>query len=158
MIDPRVRFMLAAIRLAQDNVRRNSGGPFGCVIVKGGKIISRARNSVTKHHDPTAHAEIIAIRKACRKLKTFQLQECELYCSCEPCPMCLGAIYWARPSRVFYATTREDAAAAGFDDDFIYHEILIAHESRKIRFTRLEVKSALSVFDEWKQKADKISY
>jgi len=150
--------MRVALRLAMRSLQKNSGGPFGCVIVKEGKIISRGSNSVTKLHDPTAHAEVMAIRRACRKLKTFQLTGCEIYCSCEPCPMCLGAIYWARPSKVYYAATRKDAAAAGFDDDFIYHEILIDPASRKILFEQIEVKDALGVFGKWDQLPDKIHY
>lgn len=119
MRDARKKFMRAAIRLARKGMNKNSGGPFGCVIVKDGKVIARAHNAVTDLNDPTAHAEVVAIRKACKKLKTFQLTGCEIYASCEPCPMCFGAIYWARPDKVFFAATREDAAQAGFDDDFI---------------------------------------
>src|SRR5690349_9812198 len=121
MKDQRKKFMRAAIRLAERGMKKNAG-PFGCVIVKDGKIIARANNSVIHQNDPTAHAEVVAIRKACKKLKTFQLDGCEIYASCEPCPMCLGAIYWARPSHVFFSATKFDAANAGFDDAFIYHE------------------------------------
>jgi guanine deaminase len=158
MKDYREKFIQAALRMAQRSLKKNSGGPFGCVIVKDGKIISRGNNSVTTRHDPTAHAEIMAIRRACRKLKTFQLTGCEIYCSCEPCPMCLGAIYWARPSKVYYAATRKDAAAAGFDDDFIYHEILIDAATRKIPFEQFVVKDMLAVFGKWDKIPDKIHY
>jgi tRNA(Arg) A34 adenosine deaminase TadA len=139
-------------------MRRNTGGPFGCVIVKDGKVIARASNSVTRQCDPTAHAEVVAIRKACRKLKTFQLDDCELYCSCEPCPMCLSAIYWARPSKVYYAATRTDAAFAGFDDDLIYHEMLRDPAERKIPFERMIETDALALLAKWKEKPDKINY
>lgn len=158
MKDPRKKFIRTAIRLAYRSMRKNTGGPFGCVMVKDGKIIARGANSVTNHHDPTAHAEVVAIRKACRKLKTFQLNGCEMYCSCEPCPMCLGAIYWARPAKVYYASTRKDAASAGFDDDFIYHEILVDHSARKIPFEKLEEPDAITVFAKWNAKPDKIHY
>ncbi len=158
MRDARKKFMRAAIRLARKGMNKNSGGPFGCVIVKDGKVIARAHNAVTDLNDPTAHAEVVAIRKACKKLKTFQLTGCEIYASCEPCPMCFGAIYWARPDKVFFAATREDAAQAGFDDDFIYHEIDLAHAARKIPFEAMQSKEAVTVFDEWKTKPDKSVY
>ena len=119
------KFMREAIRLAVENVKQGTGGPFGAVVVKEGKIIAACANTVTPDCDPTAHAEVNAIREACRKLDTFQLGGCEIYASCEPCPMCLGAIYWARPSRVYYASTKEDAALAGFDDSLIYKEIAL---------------------------------
>lgn len=150
--------MLAAIRLAKTGMKKNAGGPFGCVIVKDGKIIARAHNAVTSLNDPTAHAEVVAIRKACKKLQRFELTGCELYASCEPCPMCFGAIYWARPQKVFFASTRVDAAVAGFDDDFIYHEIDLTHSARKIPFERLEIPGAIATFEEWKLKPDKFPY
>jgi guanine deaminase len=152
------KFMKAAIRLANRSMARNNGGPFGCVIVKEGRIIARGSNSVTKQNDPTAHAEVVAIRKACRKLKTFQLGGCEIYCSCEPCPMCLSAIYWARLSKVYYAATRMDAAFAGFDDDLIYHEILREPSDRKIPFERIIETKALMLLEKWKEQPDKIHY
>ncbi len=158
MKDLQHKFMRAAIRLANRSMRNSTGGPFGCVVVKNGKIIARGNNSVTRHHDPTAHAEVVAIRKACRKLKSFQLDGCELYCSCEPCPMCLGAIYWARPARVYYACTRQDAAVVGFDDEFIYREIVLDQSQRRIPFIRMVESDALGVFEEWNLKDDKCSY
>jgi guanine deaminase len=158
MKDNKEKFIRAALRMAERSLQKNSGGPFGCVIVKEGKILSRGNNSVTDRRDPTAHAEVMAIRRACRKLNSFQLTGCEMYCSCEPCPMCLGAIYWARPSKVYFAATRKDAAAAGFDDDFIYHEILTEHMSRKIPFEQIFVKDALAVFGKWDQIPGKIHY
>ncbi|HNL82672.1 MAG TPA: nucleoside deaminase, partial [Chitinophagaceae bacterium] len=117
----RLEFMKEAIKLSENGMKNNDGGPFGCVIVKDGKIIGRGWNKVTGTNDPTAHAEVTAIRDACKNLGTFQLDGCEIYTSCEPCPMCMGAIYWARPSKVFYANTRQDAANIGFDDSMIYH-------------------------------------
>jgi len=156
--DPHQEFMHEAIRLAHTNLKKNAGGPFGCVIVKDGKILARGSNSVTNLNDPTAHAEVVAIRKACKKLKTFQLNGCDLYCSCEPCPMCLGAIYWSRPSKVYFAASRKDAATAGFDDDFIYHEILIDLSVRKIPFEKLDDKEAIALFAKWNEKADKTRY
>ena len=128
------KFMREAIRLAVENVKQGTGGPFGAVVVKEGKIIAACANTVTPDCDPTAHAEVNAIREACRELDTFQLGGCEIYASCEPCPMCLGAIYWARPSRVYYASTKEDAALAGFDDSLIYKEIALPEADRSIPF------------------------
>ena len=152
-----MRFMHEAIRLAITSVRRN-GGPFGAVIVCDGRIVGRGANRVTARNDPTAHAEIVAIRDACRRLHTFQLDGCELYASCEPCPMCLAAIYWARVKRVFYAGTRKDAANAGFDDDFIYRELAQPPGARKFRMCQLMRDEALKAFVEWKEKADRIRY
>src|SRR6266850_1229610 len=126
------KFMREAIRISLAKMRTNCGGPFGAVVVRHGKIVGRGWNQVTSTNDPTAHAEVTAIRDACRRLKTFQLDDCELYTSCEPCPMCLAAIYWARVPRVYYANTRADAAAIGFDDDFIYQQIPLAPGDRKI--------------------------
>ena len=150
--------MRAAIRLAREKMRRNNGGPFGAVIVRRGKIVGRGWNRVTSTNDPTAHAEIMAIREACRRLKTFRLDDCELYASCEPCPMCLSAIYWARIGKIFYANTRRDAAAVGFDDDSIYREVARPVSRRKIRVKQLLRRDALNVFAEWKRKPDKVRY
>ena len=130
-------FLKRAIQLAEEGMDKGQGGPFGAVIVKDGEIIAEANNKVTASNDPTAHAEVVAIRKACEKLQDFQLENCILYTSCEPCPMCLGAIYWARPKKVYYALTREDAAKIGFDDQFIYDEIALKMDDRKIPFENL---------------------
>ena len=151
-------FMERAIELGYSGMENNHGGPFGCVIVKNGAIIAEGNNRVTSDNDPTAHAEIVAIRNACKSLNDFQLDSCEIYTSCEPCPMCLGAIYWTRIERVFYAATREDAADAGFDDDFIYKELNLSPDERKIPMTRTERSSAVRLFETWKQKDDKIGY
>jgi tRNA(Arg) A34 adenosine deaminase TadA len=151
-------FMRRAIELAQIGIDSHAGGPFGAVIVKDGKIIAEAHNEVTSTNDPTAHAEVIAIRKACKELNTFQLDDCTLYTSCEPCPMCLGAIYWARPKQVFFAGDREDAAAVEFDDQFIYNELEKAIEKREIPFLRLLREEVIPVFNNWKNKADKMEY
>ena len=150
--------MREAIRLSREKSRENSGGPFGAVVVRKGKIISRGWNQVASQNDPTAHAEVTAIRAACKKLKTFQLNDCELYTSCEPCPMCLAAIYWARVSKVFYAGTRRDAAKIQFDDDLIYREMAQPVARRKIPMKQLLRPEALKVFAEWKNKPDKIRY
>jgi tRNA(Arg) A34 adenosine deaminase TadA len=137
---------------------RNCGGPFGAVVVQKGKIIGRGWNCVTSANDPTAHAEISAIREACKKLKTFRLDDCELYASCEPCPMCLAAIYWARFKTIYYANTRKDAAAIQFDDDLIYREVALPVSRRKIPMKQLMRDEALKVFAEWKSKPDKVRY
>ena len=150
--------MRAAIKLAEKGVDSNSGGPFGAVIVKDDVIIGEGFNSVTSLNDPTAHAEIIAIREACKKLKSFQLDDCVIYTSCEPCPMCLGAIYWARPKKVFYAGNRNDAAKFNFDDQFIYDELGQNMEDRQIKFENLIRDEALTVFEKWKNKTDKTEY
>ncbi len=152
------KFIQRAIELARYGMDKNEGGPFGCVIVKNGNIIAEGNNRVISKNDPTAHAEIVAIRKACKELGSFQLTGCEIYTSCEPCPMCLGAIYWARPSRIYYAATREDAAKAGFDDEFIYKEIVIPPGDRKIPMKQLERSSAKNLFSEWIKKDNKTSY
>ena len=152
------KFMQEAIELSVNNVKSGKGGPFGAVVVKDGKIIARAANSVTSSNDPTAHAEVNAIREACKVLNTYQLNGCEIYTSCEPCPMCLGAIYWARPDKVYYANTKLDAAAINFDDDFIYQEIAKPLDKREMKFIQLSREEALSAFDEWKKKTDKIEY
>ncbi len=150
--------MLRAIRLAQDGIDKHAGGPFGAVITKDGEIVGEGYNQVTSTNDPTAHAEIMAIRDACQKLNAFQLDGCTLYTSCEPCPMCLGAIYWARPAQVFYAATREDAANAGFDDQFIYEEIAKNLEDRQMKLVNLMRPEGLIVFENWQGKADKTDY
>ena len=152
------QFMLHAIELSRRNVRANLGGPFAALVVRNGEILAEGVNLVTSTNDPTAHAEIVAIRRACEKLGCFQLHGCDIYATCEPCPMCFGAIYWARPSRLFYANLREDAAVIGFDDSFIYGEIDRPFEERKIPMIPLLREKALEVFDEWRRKADKIRY
>jgi guanine deaminase len=150
-------FLKQAIDLAVENVRRN-GGPFAALVVKDGIVISTGTNQVTRANDPTAHAEIVAIREACRVLGDFQLAGCDIYTSCEPCPMCLGAIYWARPARVFYAATHQDAAAAGFDDGFIYKEISVAPGERAIPMVRGADQHATRPFEEWAARAGKVAY
>ena len=150
--------MREAIRLSLSKMRANYGGPFGAVVVRHGKIVGRGWNQVTSTNDPTAHAEVTAIRDACKKLKTFQLDDCELYTSCEPCPMCLSAIYWARFKKVYYANTRKDAAKIDFDDDLIYREVPKPISKRLIPMKQLLHGEALAVFAEWKSKADKVSY
>lgn len=152
------KFMKMAIRLSLQKMRGNCGGPFGAVIVRDGKIVGRGWNRVTSSNDPTAHAEVTAIREACRHLKTFQLDDCEIYTSCEPCPMCLSAIYWARLRKIYYANTRKDAAAIEFDDDFLYREITLPVSRRKIPMKQLLHREALKVFAEWNKKPDKIPY
>jgi guanine deaminase len=152
------KFMNEAIALSQNGVRNNEGGPFGCVIVKGDTVIGRGNNRVTSSNDPTAHAEVVAIRDACTTLGTFQLDDCEVYTTCEPCPMCLGAIYWARPKVIYYANKREDAAGIGFDDSMIYEEFGIDLDKRKIPIINLGRELALKVFEEWQDKEDKIKY
>ncbi len=151
-------FMRKAIDLAIDNVRSGQGGPFGAVVVRQGKILAEGTNRVTSLNDPTAHAEVVAIREACRILGSFELAGCEIYASCEPCPMCLGAIYWARLVRVYFAGTRKDAAEAGFDDEFVYQQIQLPIAARKIPMIRLMREQALEAFEEWKRKPDKIPY
>ena len=142
-------FMELAIELAMKNVRSGTGGPFGAVVVKGGAVIAAEANCVTTTNDPTAHAEVMAIRKACQALGSFQLEGCEIYTSCEPCPMCLGAIYWARPAAVYYANTRAQAAEAGFDDAFIYDEVSLAPEHRTLAMKQLPLPAAQEHFDAW---------
>lgn len=157
-MDERKIFMEEAIKLAVDNVKSGKGGPFGAVIVKNGEIIARGANHVTTTNDPTAHAEVVAIREACKKLNSFQLEGCEIYASCEPCPMCLGAIYWARPSKLFFAATKDDAAKAGFDDSFIYKEIPLPTQDRSIPTENLISVSSADPFISWKSKTDKTEY
>ena len=150
-------FMRRAIELSIQNIKDN-GGPFGCVIVKKNKIIAEGINRVTFNNDPTAHAEIIAIRYACEKLNTFNLEECELYTSCEPCPMCLSAIYWSHINKIYYGNSRLDAAKIGFDDDFIYNELNKKLSSRKIPMKQINQSEAKKAFFDWEEKIDKIEY
>ncbi len=152
------QFMQKAIALSQENVHSGKGGPFGAIIVKEGKIIAQGQNQVTSTNDPTAHAEIVAIREACRILETFQLSGCELYTSCEPCPMCLGAIYWARLDKVYYANTKVDAAQIGFDDQFIYEELKLPLTQRHLPMIQLMPQEASIAFQGWVEKTDKVEY
>jgi guanine deaminase len=151
-------FMRRAIALGMENVRTGSGGPFAAVIVKEGRVVAEGVNRVTSTNDPTAHAEVVAIREACRKLGDFQLSGCDLYTTCEPCPMCLGAIYWARPARVFYACVAADAAAVGFDDAFIYEELNRAHTERRVPMQQLLREESLAIFSLWQQQEKKTLY
>lgn len=152
------KFMAEAIALSRNGINNNEGGPFGCVIVKGDEIVGRGNNKVTCSNDPTAHAEVVAIRDACKNLNSFQLTGCEIYTSCEPCPMCLGAIYWARPKVVYFANNRQDAADIGFDDSMIYDEMNADLNSRKIPIIPVGREAALKVFEEWREKGDKELY
>lgn len=151
-------YMAAALSIAQNNMRARKGGPFGALVVYGDEIVGSGGNLVTSTNDPTAHAEVVAIRRACIELKSFQLSDCAIYSSCEPCPMCLGAIYWARPNIVYYAATRDDAAKAGFDDDFIYQEIQENIFDRTLPMIQKMGVEANIVFEEWKNLSDKIDY
>ncbi len=150
--------MRAAIELAVENVQAGRGGPFAALVVRAGRLVARGTNTVTSACDPTAHAEINAIRSACRELQRFQLSDCDIYTTCEPCPMCLGALYWARPRRVYYAATRDDAAAVGFDDAFIYDELRCAPEMRQLAMEQLLREEALGSFRAWKAKHDRVEY
>jgi guanine deaminase len=150
--------MLEALRLSEEKMKEGHGGPFGAVIVRNSKIIARGFNNVLSSNDPTAHAEVDAIRKACKELNTFQLDDCEMYTSCEPCPMCLGAIYWARISKVYFGNTRQDAAAIGFDDKFIYDEIELPLHQRHIPMEQLLPNNAKVAFEVWIQTIDKQKY
>jgi tRNA(Arg) A34 adenosine deaminase TadA len=152
------KFMREAIRLSIQMMRRGKGGPFGAVVVRRGKIVGRGSNQVTSANDPTAHAEIVAIRAACQRLKTFQLDDCDLYTSCEPCPMCLSAIYWARLGHVYYGNTRQDAARIDFDDDFIYREVALPIGKRTLKMKQFLHEEAIAAFAEWQQKPDRILY
>jgi tRNA(Arg) A34 adenosine deaminase TadA len=152
------KFMREALHLAEVGMRGGRGGPFGCVIVRKGEIVGRGHNRVTSSNDPTAHAEVVAIRDACANLENFQLDDCELYTSCEPCPMCLSAIYWARIPRVFYGNTRTDAAAIGFDDDFIYQQVPLPPEQRTVKMQIFLRDEAQGAFKEWAAKTDKVRY
>jgi guanine deaminase len=151
-------FMRTAIQEAEAGMRGGRGGPFGCVIVRRGEVIARGSNQVTSTNDPTAHAEVTAIRAACRSLGTFSLPDCELYTSCEPCPMCLAAAYWARIPKLYYGNTRADAAAIGFDDDFIYQQMPLPPEQRSLAMVPLLRDEAQAAFREWQNKADKVKY
>lgn len=153
-----LRFMREAITLAEKNLKSLEGGPFGAVVVKDGKIVGRGSNKVTSNNDPTAHAEVVAIREACKNLGTFQLDGCTIYSSCEPCPMCLGAIYWARPEKLYFAAGREDAAKAGFDDSYIYQQIPLQPEKRDMPTGQLLADEAVAVFDAWVALDQKIPY
>ena len=152
------KFMRAAIRLPIENIKNGNAGPFGTVIVKNGEIIASGVNKVTQSNDPTAHAEIVAIRNACEKMGSFQLDGCEIYCSCEPCPMCLGAIYWARPDRIYFANTKNDAADINFDDNFIYNELDLSTSQRKLPTIQLLRDEAQVAFIQWRESTEKIEY
>lgn len=158
MADSHQRFMQRAIEIARAELDSSNGGPFGAVVVREGEIVGEGCNRVTATNDPTAHAEIVAIRQACQHLAGFQLDGCTLYTTCEPCPMCLGAIYWARAVAVFYACTRDDAARADFDDKLIYEEMQTPFHRRRIPMTQLMRNAALSIFDEWLRKTDRVDY
>ncbi len=151
-------FMRRAIELSVENAKSGGGGPFGCVVVKDGKVVAEGSNRVTSTNDPTAHAEVVAIRAACRALGGFQLAGCEIYTSCEPCPMCMGAIYWARLARIFYACTHKDAAAFGFDDSFIYQEFQMPFAERQIPMNQLMREDGLRAFQAWRDNPKKIEY
>lgn len=152
------KFMQMAVDLARENIENGQGGPFGAVIVKDGKVVGQGANKVTTINDPTAHAEVMAIRNACKALGSFQLDGCDIYSSCEPCPMCLGAIYWARPDNLYFACTREDAANVGFDDSYIYKQLSLPMEKRKIRTSHFMRDESMKVFDIWNGMTDKIEY
>ncbi|HPB20512.1 MAG TPA: nucleoside deaminase [Bacteroidales bacterium] len=156
-INDDIYFLKLAIELAKENVK-NGGGPFGAVIVKDGQIIAKGTNRVTSHNDPTAHAEIVAIRQACEKLNDFQLTDCIIYSSCEPCPMCLGAIYWARPKKLVFAADKFDAANAGFDDSMIYDEIQLPYSDRHLETINLRIDESLQPFELWMSENNKITY
>jgi len=151
-------FLRETIQLAAEHSQRRDGGPFGAIVVREGTILSRGWNQVTSANDPTAHAEVMAIRAACRELSDFRLPGCVLYASCEPCPMCLAAAYWARIDRLVYAATREDAAAIGFDDSRLYHELAQSPERRELRFTQLLRKEAVVMMERWNAMPDKVRY
>jgi guanine deaminase len=153
-----VEFMRRAIELGMENVRTGAGGPFASLVAREGRIVAEGVNRVTATNDPTAHAEVVAIREACRKLGAFQLSGCDLYTTCEPCPMCLGAIYWARPARVYYACVAADAAAVGFDDAFIYEELKRAHTERRVPMQQLLREESLEIFALWKRQQNKAEY
>ena len=152
------KFMREAIRLSIENVKSGNGGPFGAIVVKDGEIVATGVNEVTRTNDPTAHAEVVAIRNACQSLGTHQLDGCEIYSSCEPCPMCLGAIYWARPSKVFYGNTKEDAADVQFDDHFIYRELDLPGDLRQLPAIQILREEALHAFRLWNENPDKELY
>jgi len=156
--DPQKEFMRRAIALSVEAAGADHGGPFAAVVVKDGRIIAEGWNQVTSSNDPTAHAEVVAIRGACRALDSFSLQGCEIYCSCEPCPMCLAAIYWARIERIYYANSRADAASIGFDDEFLYDELRRPVEERTIPVVQLLADEARAAFRRWYDKPDRIQY
>jgi tRNA(Arg) A34 adenosine deaminase TadA len=151
-------FLLRAIELAVNNVIHHQGGPFGAVVVRNGEIVAEGTNLVTANNDPTAHAEIVAIRKACQHFGSFELKGCDVYTSCEPCPMCLAAIYWSRANRIVYAADRQDAAAAGFDDDFLYRELSLPLGERSLPIEQLHRKEAIAAFEAWRNDYGKIRY
>ena len=151
-------FIREAIKQANKGITNNEGGPFGAIVVKNGEIVGRGNNKVTSTNDPTAHAEMVAIRDACKNLNSFQLDDCVIYSSCEPCPMCLGAIYWARPKKLVFASSREDASDAGFDDSLIYNEIALPKEKRLIETQQILQDEGMVVFDKWKLTDDKTKY
>ena len=153
-----IKFINRAIELSEKGMNADAGGPFGAIVVKNGEIIAEGYNQVTSSNDPTAHAEVVAIRMACEKLNTFQLDDCIIYTSCEPCPMCLGAIYWTRPKAVYYACTKEDAAEIGFDDHFIYDEIDKKIEDRNVKFINLNREEGRVVFNKWEDKEGRVDY
>ncbi len=157
-LDQHIRFMRMAISLSEQNVKKALGGPFGAVIVKDGKVIAKSGNRVSLNNDPTAHAEISAIRIACKKLNTFDLSRCIIYTSCEPCPMCLSAIYWAHLDKIYYGNSKEDAAGIGFDDQFIYREIAKSHTKRAIQAEQLLQKEASGAFILWNESEIKTEY
>ncbi len=152
------QFLQDAIDLSREGMQSGHGGPFGCVIVKEGKIIGKGCNQVLARHDPTAHAEIIAIRDACQRMNAFSLKDCELYTSCEPCPMCMAAIYWARISKVYFCNSKQDAADIGFDDSFISRQLKLPFSQRKVSVQQIRSEDALQVFKEWENKPDKMMY
>ncbi len=152
------KFMDLAIELAESNMDNQDGGPFGAVVVKNGEIVGKGCNHVTTNNDPTAHAEVVAIRDACNKLSTYDLEGCEIYASCEPCPMCLGAIYWSRIAKLYYAATKDDAAKADFDDSFIYKEFCLPKDERSIPSVQLMRDKSIKVFDKWIESESKIPY
>ena len=158
ILDGNPRFMRQAIDLAVENVRSGAGGPFGAVVVRNGEVIATGVNQVTATNDPTAHAEVVAIRAACRKLGSFQLTGCVMYTSCEPCPMCLAALYWSRCDAIFYGCSATDAAAAGFDDSFLYEEVARPLDRRTIPIRRLMAEDAAEAFDAWRAQANRIEY
>jgi tRNA(Arg) A34 adenosine deaminase TadA len=158
LTEDRKNFMMAAINKAEENILTGKGGPFGAVVVKDGKIITAVGNRVTSTNDPTAHAEVVAIREACKTLETFDLTGCEIFASCEPCPMCLGAIMWARIDKLYFAADRIDASRAGFDDELFYSELALPQSQRSLKPTQILKNEANKVFDKWIETIDKIPY
>jgi guanine deaminase len=158
LTDDKRRYMHAAIQKAEENFKSGNGGPFGAVVVRDGEIVAVAGNCVTSTNDPTAHAEVVAIREACKKLETFDLSGCEIYASCEPCPMCLSAVMWARIGKLYYAADRADASRAGFDDELFYTELALPADRRNLVPIQLMQEDAVKVFDKWVETTDKIPY